>query len=155
MSKIRTPTALKLIAGTDRPSRRNVREPTPALVERRRPPAHLTPEAAAAWRRMLPLLAGMGVLSVADMVLFERLCATAGDLTRLDAALAALGSPVYESKGTDGQFMRRAHPEVAMRSDAERRFMAQLAHFGMSPATRGKVSAAPVNKADPAARFFK
>lgn len=46
----------------------------------------------------------------------------------------------YEVTATTGDKIRKAHPAVAMRSDAWKRVKSMMAEFGMTPATRPNVS---------------
>ena len=154
MARPRKPTALKVVGGTDRPGREVPDQPEPAPLLDLTPPSHLSDNARACWARLAQMLADMGVLTVADLIGFERMCCTYAELQAADYAIEMLGDTTYETKSAKDGFMRRAHPEVAQRADAERRFLAYLSQFGLTPAARTKVSAPGAKKADALSRFF-
>lgn len=157
MARPRKPTTLHLVQGTGRKHRMNPAEPqiaayTPADVPP--PPDHLGEYAAAAWRRLAPVLAGMGLLSPADELAFERLCGCVGEVHAANAALVGYGSDTYATVGTNGQALRRSHPEVAIRADADRRLKGWLSEMGLTPAARSRVSISDSAGIDPLARYF-
>ncbi|MFV3129270.1 P27 family phage terminase small subunit [Niveispirillum sp. KHB5.9] len=151
----RKPTHLKVVAGTDRPDRRNGNEPTPAR-ERPSPPADLSVKAAAAWGELVTILDGMGVMTCADVFALAALAETVADLRRLRDALARDvvldpgggtepviiakgGEPTYVVCGRSGAQVKH-RPEVAMIADADRRLQGWLARFGLTPSDRSRVS---------------
>jgi P27 family predicted phage terminase small subunit len=75
----RKPSALKLVAGTDRADRRNGSEPEPPLLNDLAPPAHLSARSAAVWVQLAPMLRTMQVLTVADVLALELLCDAVAD----------------------------------------------------------------------------
>jgi P27 family predicted phage terminase small subunit len=84
----------------------------------------------------------MGVLTTADALALECLCEAYADLLSARTALAKRGASLsYETKTKEGGVMHRAYPEVAMVSDADRRFVMHLGRFGLTPADRSRVSA--------------
>lgn len=147
-----TPTSLKLLRG-DRPSRINRNEPTPA---KGRPPkpAHLIGAAAAEWDRLAQLCADVRVLTVADGPMLETACLAYAEMRAASDVIQKHG-PTYTTKTATGSRMVRARPEVAIAGDAMRRYTQALGHFGLSPATRGKVAAAPEERPDRLARFLQ
>ncbi|MBP2302535.1 P27 family phage terminase small subunit [Azospirillum picis] len=153
------PTHLKLVTGTAQKCRTNKREPKP---ERSipSPPAHLTDKAKTTWGAVSVILDKMGVLTEADGMAMVGLCEAYADLL---AARESLSRPLtMVSEGADGEKastiifaeageryywtigkggpMRRARPEVADIADADRRFAAWLAKFGLTPADRTRVA---------------
>lgn len=148
----RIPDHLKVVRGTDRADRRNDEAPTPAQV---RPPmpATLTDTAQANWDRFCTVLEGMGVLTIADEFALEQLVEAYSDWRQAHEVIAAEGTH-YETEGASG-LMIRAHPAVAMRSDGARRFQSLMSEFGLTPASRSKVSVAQGEgeRDDPAAKY--
>jgi P27 family predicted phage terminase small subunit len=102
---------------------------------------------------LAPMLDRMGVLTLADGFALERLCECYAEIREHQTTLALLGS-TYDTKSVAGEPMTRARPEVAMRSDADRRFAAYLAQFGLTPAARTKVKVSDGAQADPLERYF-
>lgn len=150
----RTPEHLKVVRGTDRADRRNDAAPTPA-VARPPMPETLSDTAQENWIRFCDLLEGMGVLSLPDELALEQLVEAYADWRQAHEVIAAEGTH-YETTSTSGATMIRAHPAVAMRSDAARRFSSLMSEFGLTPASRSRVNAAGDDGAqdDPAAKYF-
>jgi P27 family predicted phage terminase small subunit len=151
------PTHLRLVQGTLRANRHAIRaEPAAApVLETPEPPAHLPGQAAECWRRVVPLLSGMGVLADTDILAVERLCMCWQELQDADLALEMLGGTTYESRSAKNGFMRRSHPEVAQRADAERRLLALFGQFGLTPSARARLAVPGGNaKADKLNKYF-
>ena len=168
----RKPTHLKVVAGTAQPSRINPAEPMPAKGIPAAP-THLSTRARAAWAQLSVIVNDMGVLTESDPVALEMLCNAYVDLLQARASLAApliltitvqsedggeiqappsmmaaAGERYYWTMGKGGP-MRRARPEIADIADAERRVAMWLAKFGLTPADRSRVSAAPPTSGNP------
>lgn len=153
MARPRKPTHLKLVSGTARKDRLTPGEPklpTVALPC----PEHLSSKAKSAWGRVAPMLHRMGVLTEADALALEQLCGAYATILHCQAVLADYGDLSYASAKPDGGTMRRPHPEVAILADADRRFRLYLNDFGMSPSSRGRVSANGPGDTDPLGHFF-
>ncbi|QRF55750.1 phage terminase small subunit P27 family [Variovorax paradoxus] len=145
------PTHLKVVSGNPGKRAINKREPKP---KREIPscPAYLSDVGKVAWGRLGVLLDRMGVLTEADGPALERLCDCYAELLELRDSLSSQGR-TYE---TDGGLIK-ANPAAAMFADADRRFKSYLVEFGLTPAARSKVQAAPdddKDKKDPLAEFF-
>ena len=168
----RKPTHLKVVAGTAQPCRTNQAEPAPQTGVPDAPP-HLSERAAAAWAQLSVVVDEMGVLTRSDPVALEMLCNAYVDLLEARASLARplilsvtvlaedggeiqappsvmaeAGERYYWTMGKAGP-MRRSRPEIADIADAERRVAMWLAKFGLTPADRSRVSAAPKVGANP------
>jgi len=135
------PTALKIIEGTARADRTNPAEPKPpiALLDA---PEHLSAQARETWGAVAPILVRMRVLTIADPIALERLCEAYAETRALRAVVEAEGY-TYETQNIAGERMLRANPAVGMLADADRRLLGYLRAFGMTPADRSRVSAAP------------
>lgn len=149
----RIPEHLKVVRGTDRPDRRNDAAPTPVQV---RPPMPITLSGVARdnWDRFCTVLEGMGVLTVADEFALEQLVEVYAEWRTAMEVVACEGTH-YETTTAGGGSLVRAHPAVAMRSDAARRLQSLMSEFGLTPASRSKVSVSQGDgvKDDPAARY--
>lgn len=147
------PTHLKVVTGNPGKRKLNEDEPTPAR-EIPSPPEHLTGWGMLAWGRLTALLDDMGVLTVADVFALERLCDIYADILQLRNTIAEEGR-TYTVQ-TEGGFLIKAHPAVAMLADADRRFKSYLVEFGLTPAARTKVKVDGGNQKeeDPLNQFF-
>ena len=152
MGRPKTPTVLKVVKGTQRKDRANPSEPKPkAATKDEAPPDWLSLAATPWWHRVRPLLLQMKVLTQADPVALGLLCdALAEYVAARDAVVA--GGPTYEVESKFGLTIR-PRPEVAMAQDAWRRAKLMLTEFGLTPASRAKVSAEDVGPADPLAQW--
>ena len=153
MARPRKPTGLKVIQGTLRPCRANPNEPAlPREIPA--PPAHLGDRAKVAWGAVSVILDRMGLLTGADGLALEGLCATYAELVEARLALQDRGATSYVSETEGGSVMHRPYPEVAMVADLDRRFRGWLMSFGLTPADRSKVSATSEEKPEnPFAQF--
>ncbi|EAW9117700.1 phage terminase small subunit P27 family [Salmonella enterica] len=146
------PGQLKVVAGNPGKRKINDKEPAPAR-EIPSPPSHLTDWGKVAWGRLTVLLDGMGVMTIADGLALERLCDIYADILQLRDTIAVEGR-TYTVQ-TEGGFLIKANPAVAMLADADRRFKSYLVEFGLTPAARTKVKVDGGEKEeDPLSQFF-
>lgn len=147
------PTALKLLAGN--PGRRELpkNEPVPPVgdVEMPRP---LEGAALRAWQRLVPLLQGMRVLSLADVEKLALACEAIGDYLDLRARVKKVGR-VYSTVTVTGSKVYRPRPEVAMMVEARKAASTLMGEFGLSPSTRAKVQTVLETEEDPFDSFLK
>lgn len=127
------PSAMKRRFGV-RPSRIAAVEPRP------RPGAPTCPrwlprEAKAEWRRIVPELARLGLLSIVDRAALVVYVQAWSDLVSSRAVLAREGSVFKTKTGYLGP-----RPEVAIANKAARTIMQSCALFGLSPSDRGRMS---------------
>ena len=152
MGRPKTPTQLKVVRGTTRADRANKREPKVEEPLPADPPEWLSPAALPWWGRVRPILTGMKVATSADPIAVGLLCdALAEYMAARDEALAA--GMIYETTGKSGDTMIRAHPAVGIAADAWRRAKLMATEFGLTPASRAKVSVADAGPADPLAEW--
>ena len=135
----RKPTHLKALAGTLQPSRTNPHEPT-AAVYLPTPPAWLSERARAYWAEVGAVLLSMNLCTAADGPALQLLTEALAEWAEARQAVQARGL-TYDTATVSGGTMRRPNPEVAIAADAWRRALAMLAQFGLTPASRSKVSA--------------
>jgi len=147
------PTALHLIEGTGRKDRMNPSEPKPK-VEIPEAPKHLSKEARAEWDRITPLLEKQGLVTHLDRAALAMYCTAWGDHVKAQNMIRKHGTVEKTSNGNLIQ-----SPYVSMSNHAMEIARKLLATFGMTPADRSKVSAAPKVPDAPGAkdkgRFFK
>ncbi len=159
MSRVRKPTAVKLVEGTYRPDRSVPHEPKPPQATRPVAPARLTAYGKAAWDELVQLANELAVLTITDLVALEAFAEAVGDLRAAREALAAplvvagvevahAGQRFYWTGLPDAP-MRRARPELAAIAEADKRVAAWVARFGLSPSDRARVSAGPPSRRSP------
>lgn len=160
MSKGRkpTPTYLKVVRGNPgkRPLPQN--EPKPKKA-RKRPtaPSHVSEIAKGIWDQIVKELDDIAILTTIDVFAVEILCEALADhrasgqqieTARAEYAAAkaedkesdwSADGRYYRTRNKDGGFMWRAHPAVALRSDADRRLRAWCAEFGLTPSARTRL----------------
>ena len=105
-------------------------------------PPWLADDARQAWNDVVPQLAARRVLTLADGPALELLASTLAEWRALSNDLQAHGL-TYTTTTETGATMQRPRPQVAMRSDAQRRLNVSLAAFGLDPSSRGKISQVP------------
>jgi len=120
----------------------------PALPE---VPPHLTAEAKLEWERIVPQLAAAGLLTRVDRAALAGYCMTWARWVKAEKILAESGEVL---KGEKGLYQ---NPYLAVANRALDQMARFLAEFGMSPASRARVSSAkePERGKDAGkARFF-
>ena len=162
----RKPKHLHLVQGTARKSRLNPNEPAPP-VEPPRAPEWISRRASEWFGILRARLESMGMASAADT---ENLMIAALRLEEIelrDADIRENGAvylkiemlriPALDDNPATvkPQKVWKSNPAVAQRSEAMRHLQALLADFGLSPASRGKVSAQPKPKKNSWADFAK
>jgi P27 family predicted phage terminase small subunit len=144
-----TPTPLKLLAGN--PGRRPLSqaEPTPA-PRLPRAPEHLGPEARKEWRRAGRFLLQLGLVSDLDHAALAAYCTAYGRWVEAEQALKAYGLMLKSPNGFPVQ-----SPYLAVANRALEQMRSLLSEFGMSPASRSRVSATPAQPQDPFEAFLR
>jgi P27 family predicted phage terminase small subunit len=125
-------------------------------------PHWLSPEAKAEWKRMLPQLRALGILYKLDRSALAAYCQASAELVWATETLEREGriidAPVFNKAGELTGHAKRPHPAVKLQRDAFARVKAFLGEFGLTPATRSRLKAAPPAPADadadPAERYF-
>lgn len=131
------PTAVKILEGN--PGKRAINSSEPIAAGTPLMPENLTPDAARAWGRVVPVLEKMGVIQLSDELALERLCLSYAEILDCNAIIEQLGY-VYEVQTKEGETLIKANPAVSMRADAARRFASMLVEFGMTPSARSRLS---------------
>lgn len=135
------PSGLKRLQGTYRMDRANHYEPMP-LRGTLPCPAWLDDVAGHYWDTISAQVHGMYVLTELDGHALALLCSAMAEYRAAPAVILTDG-PTYECLTKSGDRMRRQRPEVAIAQDAWRRAKMMLEQFGLTPATRPRVEAAP------------
>jgi P27 family predicted phage terminase small subunit len=136
------PTRLKVLRGTDRPDRRNPREPAMKAATPHCP-AHLGVEAKREWRRAARQLAVVGLLTQIDRTALALYCDAWGRWVEAIQALQTYGVMVKSPNGYPMQ-----SPYLAVANKAAEQVRLLLGEFGMTPASRARVHATPPESAE-------
>lgn len=131
------PTSLKLLRNN--PGKRRIRqnEPQPALLIGE-PPASLTGEAVAEWRRRAPQLSALGLLTDVDQPAMIAYCRAWARYVKAEAKVEESGEVVKTSSGHPIQ-----NPYLAIANKALKQCTEFWAEFAMMPSSRSRVSVSP------------
>jgi P27 family predicted phage terminase small subunit len=130
-----TPTALKLLKGTRR-DRLPSSEPRPRPA-RPKCPGHLDHTARAEWRRLLPILERMRVLTEADGAALAIYCAAFSRCRLAEREIGNYGLLVLQENG----ILKRNPAEVIV-AECEATMARVLVEFGLTPSARTRVKVA-------------
>ncbi len=149
-----TPTHLKVLAGN--PGKRPMNDDEPEATSGIPPvPIHMTEDEQAAWKKLGEQLNAAGVLTNLDAMAFEIL--VRAYVRVVDAARkVAEHGPVWMEKG-DSKIPKFAYsPYWAMQNKEEKKLIALLAEFGLTPSSRTRVKIEKEAKKDSGkSRFFQ
>lgn len=152
------PTAIRIIEGISSPSQLGTKEPQPPKVSAVDPPNWLDPTAKNYWRRIVPMLANIGMLTEADLPTIERYCDFLSQWKQCRDFLAEAGDisyPIYEWREIDdpknpGQKIRKRElrymqefPHMAKKLKISEHLLRIEQHFGMTPAARTRIMIDP------------
>lgn len=156
MPNPRKPTPLKIVEGTARADRLNPNEPKPP-VSIPSCPSGLSAGAKAEWRRIAPALEDMGLLSQIDRAALAGYCEL---YARWQKAEREIQKPAAKGGGevvTTPNGSLQVSPWVSISRAALSEMRKFASEFGLTPASRSKVSAEPPKKEekDGKGRFFK
>jgi P27 family predicted phage terminase small subunit len=144
------PSVLKRARGN--PGKRTIHpEPEPPKLDEAPPaPAWLLPEAAEEWRRVVPELHALGLLTRVDPAALEAYCTCYGRWRRAEDHLQQHGDVIVIRDERGEVRQTYADPYVGIAQKNLERMQRYAAEFGLSPAarTRIKVKEAPTD-ADP------
>lgn len=143
------PTALNELQGNPGKRAKNDREPKPT-AGRPTMPSWLPKEAKAEWKRLVPELEKVGLLTVVDRTALAAYCLAHHELVDATRTLEAEGRIVSEAivgrKKKDGVQVdevvghkKKQHPAVKLQRDAFTRVKQFLAEFGLTPASRARL----------------
>lgn len=120
----------------------------------KRAPRYLSKRAQAHWRAYHRLLSDAGRLTANDAASFAMLCDTMAEVEELSEVLKAEGRTMSVISG-QGQAVDKPRPEVAMAETAGKRLLALCQQFGLTPASRDRVSSIQLDATDPLTEFLK
>jgi P27 family predicted phage terminase small subunit len=145
------PTVLKLVTGTARPGRINPAEPD-VKIEIPTAPHHLSKHAREEWNRIAPILEDMGLVSKSDRSALAMYCQAWGDHVKAECMIRRHGHVI---KTTNGNMIQS--PWVSISNKAKLTAHKFLVEFGLTPASRTKVSGKGKKETKPEGkeRFFK
>ena len=125
---------MKLLQGTYRPDRAAANEPTPE-VKVPSCPSWLHREAKREWRRIVPELETLGLVTEIDRAALAAYCQAYAEWWEMERAIKEHGRVQYTDSGYVAQ-----RPEVGMRNKALDTMRAFLKEFGLTPSSRTRVS---------------
>ena len=129
------PSALKRLEGNPGKRPLNELEPMPPVTELCGP-EHMLPEAKQEWKRLAPILMGMGLLTAADAVPFEGYCTAYARWLEAQEEITRHGS-IY--KDNEGRI--RPNPYIAIANQQMREIKSLAAEFGLTPSNRSAMMA--------------
>lgn len=147
------PTALRILNGNAAKRPLNDREPR-APTGDPRCPSWLSKEAKQAWRRLVPLLSAMKVLTLADVDALTAYCQTYARWRAAEAFLQQHGE-VYPLRDEQGKVRcMQQFPQVSIARNLLLVLKTYQQEFGLTPASRSRLVIAAEDEDDAAARFF-
>jgi len=143
--------ALKLLAG--KPGHRALQKTEPKVrIEEPPCPDHLDVAARAEWRRIVPILLEIGVLSACDLAALAGYCQAWSRWVTAEKALADVGTFTIAT----GSGSLKIHPSFLVANRALSDLRQVSVELGLTPASRTRIHAAPKEAAsDPSERFFR
>lgn len=144
------PTKLKVLQGTAQPCRTLPYEPNPE-VEVPTCPAFLTELARKEWDRIVPELERLNLVSQVDRAALAAYCASYGRWVQSELCIEAEGT-FYDKVKREGMdehgcdvfsLEKKKHPAVLISQEERRQMRAFLTEFGLTPASRTRISVAP------------
>jgi P27 family predicted phage terminase small subunit len=103
-----------------------------AVITIPNPPAWLSKEAKAEWRRIMPLLIERRILTEADMGSVENYCLAIGQIRAAERTIRQEGMTVQGASGL------RAHPALKIQSQALTHSRQLAAELGLTPVSRSR-----------------
>ena len=131
----RKPAALKALHGTRRASRK--KNPPKSPLGTAQPPAFLKAEALKEWRRVVPVLEGMGLLTLADRAVLTAYCQAWSRWVEAERTISKEGS-TYCS----GSLIKR-HPAVGMAFESAKALKGFMIELGLTPRIRQSLDIEP------------
>jgi P27 family predicted phage terminase small subunit len=144
------PTALKLLQGN--PGRKPLPKNEPLIaVSTPDPPSTLSTQARQHWWQLVGLLAESGIMTALDSDALAAYCEVYERWLDANQKLIQFGSVIKAPDGTP-----KHSPYLRVANDSFRQMRVLLSEFGLSPASRARIQAAPGEKEEnPFARVHK
>ena len=142
------PTNLRLLQGNPGKRALNRKEPKPA-TEKPSMPEHLSDTAKAEWNRMSEQLLRLGLLTVIDRAAFAAYCTAYGRWAEAEEALKKTGPVVRSATGYP-----ILSPYLSVSNRALEQMRAFSIEFGLTPASRSRISVGQNGAGDPMEDFL-
>lgn len=142
------PTKLKLLDGETHQDRINRNEPQP-LTNGTTCPKHLTPAAKQEWKRIYPELRRMGLISKVDRVALAAYCEAYALWVEYKQIVADKGALYKTALGNV-----ITSPALSVMNKALEQMHKYLTEFGMTPASRSRISVEITDSDDPLDRLL-
>jgi P27 family predicted phage terminase small subunit len=139
----RLPSAVKKARGTYQPSRAAPNEVS-FKVTRLDPPAWLDEYALEEWRRIVPMLDEVKVLTDPDLVALANYCSTVSVAIRATIEV----NKNLMAKHVNGAAIRRVNPLVKVAQNARAECLRFAIEFGLTPAARSRIAGQPPKNKD-------
>lgn len=147
----RKPTAIKIAQGTAQKHRLNPNEPTPPVAIPEPPgPVVSSPVALEEWNRITPILSDQGLISHLDMTELGMYCLNFARWLEAEEHIQTQGAVVPGVKAAE-----IINPWLKISRSAQDAMHTFLRQFGMTPASRGNVTAVKKEIDNPLAQFLK
>jgi len=144
------PTKLKILKGTYQKERENPNEPE-YKIEIPDPPKFLMPKAKKEWKRISEVLYNQGLITGIDMACLAAYCQFYARWVNAEIDLKKSGKMLI--KTTSGNIIN--NPYIGIANTAFKNMHTCLLEFGMTPSSRGRVSAkTEKDKKDPWDKFM-
>jgi len=139
------PTNLKILSAGRGRQPKPSKEPRPA-VGTPAMPEWLNAEAQAEWRRIVPELAALGLLTIVDRATLAAYCAAWSELREATNMIDAEGRVIVvdvfaRDSGEKVGTRKTIHPAVRLQREAFRLVKQFLGEFGLSPSSRTRLTA--------------
>jgi len=129
------PTKLKVLQGTDRADRLNENEPKPMEYKKiPKPPYYLDYYAKKEWERVAPILVDVGLLTKADLSMFQDYCEMHAHCIRLNKKIRDEG---YDFETDKGYMQRKPATTIIKDFMSEKQKLANM--LGLSPSARTNI----------------
>jgi P27 family predicted phage terminase small subunit len=149
MGRKSRPTSIKKLMGEPNKDRINENEPQ-FSTSGVKPPYHLSDVAKREWARMYPILTASKVMSDADRAALAAYCQNYARWVKAENHVKTHGEVLISEKGYEYQ-----SPWVGMANTAQMQMHKFAVEFGMTPASRTRISVAPSSKeTDPMEALF-
>ena len=139
----RKPTQMKVLEGNrgKRPLPANEPKPAPATKDVK-PPTWMNTDGKKMWKRLVPILQRLQLLTEADLESFSMLCQSWGDYVEHVKDIKKNGKYcIYVNKGGGANEVER--PAVKLMHRAYERYKALCSEFGLTPASRTRIEIKP------------
>lgn len=147
-----TPTKIKALRGNPGKRAMNKNEPQ-APKGKPSPPAHLDIDALREWKRIIPILSIMKLLSSADQTLIAMYCTAQGRWANAERQIIQYG-PVQAIETKTGKKILIQNPYLAIANKAMEQAHKFGNELGLSPAVRSKLHVEMGKENDPAKEFL-